>query len=351
METTEKREKTLKVALFDAKPYDRKFFEQANQDYGYQLKFFEYKLNEETATIARGFDVVCAFVNDDLSQATIEVLANQGITLIAMRCAGYNNVDFKAAYQRIHVVRVPAYSPYAVAEHTAALMLTLNRKTHRAYQRTRESNFNINGLIGFDLHGKKLGIIGTGKIGQAFASIGRGFGMKLLAYDKYPNEQLGLDYMGLEQLFAEADVISLHCPLTKETHHIINQQTIKQMKTGVMLLNTSRGGLIDSEALIEGLKSRKIGSAGLDVYEEESEYFFEDFSDEIIKDDTLARLLSFNNVLITSHQGFLTDEAIANIASQTLENIRQFFTVGVPIINEVRYFCDEESGNCRIEVK
>lgn len=342
-----KTNENLRIALFDAKAYDIEFFKEQNKKYNYYIKFFEYKLNEETAPLAKGFDVVCAFVNDDLGTKTIEALVANGITLIAMRAAGYNNVDFRTARGKIHIVRVPAYSPYAIAEHALAMILTLNRQTHRAYNRTRENNFSINGLMGFDLRGKTLGVIGTGKIGQIFIGIMEGLGMKVLAYDKYPNSSLKVEYTSLERLFREADIISLHCPLTDETYHIIDQESITKMKDGVMIINTSRGGLIHSEDLLEALKTRKVASAGLDVYEEESEYFFEDCSNVVMTDDVLARLLSMSNVLITSHQAFFTKEALNNIAEQTLENIRRFFTIGEDIINEVLYECDDQ-GNCKV---
>lgn len=337
----------MKIAFFDSKPYDLMFFDKINMEYKYKIKYFENKLNEDTVALAKGYDVVCVFVNDTISKEVINRLYELGVRLIALRCAGYNNVDFKACYGKIHVVRVPAYSPYAVAEHAAALMVTLNRKTHKAYNRTRESNFNISGLLGFDLHGKTLGIIGTGKIGRIFARIGNGYGMKVLAYDKYPTEDPNIEYVELDRLYEAADVISLHCPLLKDTHHLINKESIKKMKPGVMLINTSRGGLIDSESLIEAIKERKVGSAGLDVYEEEEDYFFEDFSDEIIEDDVLARLLSFNNVLVTSHQAFFTKEALTNIATTTLENITAF-KGNEKLENEICYRCDKNGKNCRV---
>lgn len=338
----------MKIAFFDTKAYDERFFDEIKGDYDFKIKYFENKLNEDTATLAKGYDAVCAFVNDTLNKEVIDILYEGGVKLVAMRCAGYNNVDFKACHGRIRVVRVPAYSPYAVAEHAAALMVTLNRKTHKAHNRTRESNFNINGLLGFDLHQKTLGIIGTGKIGQIFANIGKGYGMKVLAYDKYPNEELGLEYCDLDTLYEESDVISLHCPLLKDTHHMINEDSINKMKEGVMVINTSRGGLINTEDLIEAIKDRKIGSAGLDVYEEEEAYFFEDFSDEIIEDDVLARLLSFNNVLVTSHQAFFTKEALSNISRTTLDNVKAFADDAC-LENEICYVCDKNGKNCRVE--
>lgn len=335
----------MKIAFFDTKPYDRKFFNELNEMFGYKIKYFEYKLSEETAIMAEGYEIICAFVNDNLNEKVINILHDKGVKLIAMRCAGYNNVDFKVAYGKIHVVRVPAYSPYAVAEHAFALIMTLNRKIHRAFNRTRDNNFSINTLLGFDLHGKTMGVIGTGKIGQIFINICNGFGMKVIAYDKFPNEKLNLEYTTLERIYKSSDIISLHCPLSKETYHMINKESIDMMKEGAMLINTSRGGLIDSDALIEGLKTKKIGSAGLDVYEEESEYFFEDFSDEVLDDDVLARLLSFTNVIVTSHQAFFTKEALYNIAETTLKNIREF-KENKKLENEICYSCLNKS-NCQ----
>lgn len=334
----------MKIAFFDAKPYDIESFNAVNKDYGYKIKYYEARLTEDTAVMAKGCDVVCAFVNDNISGEVVQILSDLGVKLIALRCAGYNNVDFEAAFGKIHVVRVPAYSPYAVAEHALALMMTINRKTHRAYNRTKENDFRINGLTGFDLHGKTVGVIGTGKIGQIFIDICKGLGMNVLAYDLYPAKLEGVTYTDLDTLYSQSDVISLHCPLTKETYHMINSEAIDKMKDGVMIINTSRGDLIDTAALIEGLKSRKIGSAGLDVYEEESDYFFEDFSTKVIDDDNLARLLSFTNVLITSHQAFLTEEALRNIANTTLDNIKAF-EQDKPLANEICYHCPQ-MGAC-----
>lgn len=331
----------MKIAFFDTKAYDETYMKAANQTYNYKLKFFENKLTSDTVALAKGYDVVCAFVNDEITKYVVDELYDLGVKLLAMRCAGYNNVDLTACQGKLRVVRVPAYSPYAVAEHAIALMMTLSRKTHRAYNRTRESNFNINGLVGFDFHGKTLGIIGTGKIGQVLASIGNGFGMKILAFDKYPVKDLNVTYVDLDTLYKESDIISLHCPLTAETYHIINDTSLEMMKPGVMIINTSRGALIHAEGLIEAIKSKKVGSAGLDVYEEEGEYFFEDFSDSIIHDDTLARLLSFNNVLVTSHQAFLTQEALANIAQTTFENIKAFQD-NQDLANEVCSMCGKQ---------
>lgn len=331
----------MKIAFFDTKPYDETYMNEANSQYQYTLKFFENKLNQDTVALTKGYEVVCAFVNDEIDSTVVEALHENGVKLLAMRCAGYNNVDLVACHGKIRVVRVPAYSPYAVAEHAFALMMTLSRKTHRAYNRTRESNFNISGLVGFDFYGKTLGVIGTGKIGQVLADIGKGFGMKILAYDKYPNPNAGLDYVDLELLYRQSDIISLHCPLTPETKHMIYKESLEKMKTGVMIINTSRGGLIHSEDLIEGIKSQKIGSAGLDVYEEEGDYFFEDFSDSVLRDDILARLLSFNNVLVTSHQAFLTKEALSNIAKTTFENVKAF-EAGIELLNEVCTICGKQ---------
>ena len=340
-----------KIAFFDTKPYDQKSFDAVNQSHGFHITYFPLHLNEGTATLAKGFDEVCAFVNDTMSKAVIRTLKEGGVQLIALRCAGYNNVDLKEAYGNLHVVRVPAYSPYAVAEHAVALMMGLNRKTHRAYDRVRDGNFSINGLLGFDMHGKWAGVIGVGKIGKCLVSILKGFGMDVIVYDQFVDEafakESGVRYVSLESLYAQSDIISLHCPLTRETQHMINDQSIATMKPGVMIINTGRGKLIDTKALINGLKTGQIGSAGLDVYEEESEYFFEDFSSSVIGDDVLARLLTFPNVLITSHQGFFTKEALGNIAATTLENIVEFFKGGY-LKNEVCYRCEKE---CRKQKK
>jgi D-lactate dehydrogenase len=330
------------IAFFDAKSYDRRSFDLANQDFGFEINYFETKLTAATVELAHGFDAVCAFVNDTLDQQVVEMLAAHGTGIIALRCAGYNNVDFKAAYGKIHAVRVPAYSPHAVAEHATALILTLNRKTHKAYNRVREGNFAIHGLVGFDMYGKTAGVVGTGAIGRSLIAILQGFGMKVLAYDPFPNAEFarenGITYVDLPELYRQSDIISLHCPLTPETKYMINETTIESLKDGVMLINTGRGGLIDTKALIHGLKTGKIGSAGLDVYEEESDYFFEDRSEKVITDDVLARLLTFPNVLITSHQAFLTDDALKNIADTTLNNLKEYFE-GNKLINEICYQC------------
>lgn len=334
--------KDIKIAFFDAKPYDNRSFDAENSGFGFTIAYFPHHLTDQTVSLAKGFHAVCAFVNDTINGAVIESLVRDGIKLVALRAAGYNNVDLKSAFGKLHIVRVPAYSPYAVAEHAAALMLCLNRKVPKAYYRTRDSNFTLNGLLGFDMHGKTAGVIGTGQIGKCLIRILKGFGMKVLAYDTFQDKafqtEMSFDYCDLDTLFRNSDILSLHCPLTRETHHMINESSIAKMKPGVMIINTGRGMLIDSRALIEGLKSGQIGYAGLDVYEEESEYFFEDFSNSGIPDDTLARLLSFPNVLVTSHQAFFTQEALHNIAQTTLENIREFFT-SRKIPNEICYQC------------
>lgn len=315
----------MRIAFFDAKPYDKPSFDRYGQENGIQFKYFEAKLNEDTVDLARGFDGVCAFVNDTVNAAVIDRLMELGITTVAMRCAGFNNVDMRHAYGRVHVVRVPAYSPYAVAEHTMALLLTSIRRIHKAYIRSRDFNFSLSNLTGFDLHGKTVGVIGTGRIGRVFIDICRGFGMRVLAYDKFPYE--GLDngdtvrYVELPELFEKSDILSLHCPLTEDTYHLINADSLKLCKRGVVILNTSRGALVDAEALLEGIKSRHVGAACLDVYEEEGDLFFEDKSGHILEDDTLARLISMPNVIVTSHQAFLTEEALENIAETTVQNL------------------------------
>ena len=330
---------SVKVAFFDTKSYDESSFDKVNQKFGFDIKYFKGHLNIDNVALTKGIDVACIFVNAVADAPVIDELVANGVKVIALRCAGYNNVDLNAARNRIKVVRVPAYSPYAVAEHTLALMLTLNRKTHRAYNRTREGNFALSGLMGFDMHGKTAGIIGTGKIAKILIKTLRSMGMEVLAYDLYPDMDFaareGIKYVSLDELYAGSDIISLHCPLTKETEYIINDEAISKMKNGVMMINTGRGKLIDTQALIKGLKSKKIGSAGLDVYEEESEYFFEDRSNRVMDDDVLARLLSFNNVVVTSHQAFFTQEALENIAETTLKNIQDFIE-GRELVNEVK---------------
>ncbi|HEX5492222.1 MAG TPA: 2-hydroxyacid dehydrogenase [Candidatus Udaeobacter sp.] len=317
----------MNVAIFSAKKYDREFLSAANGSC-HELRFFEPHLNEETVGLAAGFDVACVFVNDQVNAAVIANLHSLGVRLIALRCAGYNNVDLGAAKQQgITVVRVPAYSPYAVAEHTITLMLALNRKVHRAYNRVREGNFALDGLIGFDVHRKTVGVIGTGQIGTVVAQILIGFGCSILAFDPVPNptcHSLGVQYVELNELLAQSDIISLHCPLTPENEHIINDAAIANMKNGVMLINTSRGALLDTVAIVDALKSGKIGYLGLDVYEEEEEIFFEDRSGLILSDDVFARLLTFPNVIITGHQAFFTKEALLKIAATTIDNITRF---------------------------
>lgn len=331
----------MKIAFFGTKPYDKESFETANARYKFDIHYHKSHLNTENAILTHGTETVCIFVNDDANADAIEIMAKNGVKLLTLRCAGFNNVDLKAARQYgITVVRVPAYSPYAVAEYATALMLTLNRKIHRAYWRTRDGNFSLHGLLGFDMYGKTAGIIGTGKIARKLINILKGFGMKILAYDPYPDlkyaNQEHITYVSLDDLYRNSDIISLHCPLTDTSYHMIDDDAIDKMKDNVMLINTGRGQLIDTHALINGLKNKKIGAAGLDVYEEEAEYFYEDISDKIIDDDILARLLSFNNVIVTSHQGFFTAEALHNIAETTLQNI-QNFSEGKLLENEVKY--------------
>ena len=338
----------IKVAFFDAKPYDRPSFERYGGPRGVFFRYLETKLNEDTADLAKGCEAVCVFVNDTVNAAVIEKLYGYGVRLIALRSAGYNNVDLKAAFGRIHVVHVPAYSPYAVAEHAAALMLTSVRRIHKAYNRTREFNFSLNGLTGFDFHGKTAGVVGTGKIGRIFIDICRGFGMRVIAYDPYPAESAGIDYVSLDELLERSDIVSLHCPLTESTRHLIGAAAIARMKKGVVLINTSRGGLVDAEALLEGIKARKIGAACLDVYEEEADVFFEDRSGHILNDDLLARLISMPNVIVTSHKAFLTEEALNNIAETTVGNILSCFEKDGMCDNELCYRC-EKIGECRKE--
>ena len=318
----------MKIAFFDSKKYDAASFDKY-KSHSIEFKFFETRLNEDTVSLCRGYDVVCVFVNDDVNKRVIDALCDMGVKLIALRCAGFNNVDVKHAEGKITVVRVPAYSPYAVAEHAMAMLLTHVRSTHKAYIRTRSNNFSLNGLCGFDLHGKTVGVVGTGKIGRIFINICRGFGMRVLAYDKFRKNDDDTEYTTLENLLKNSDIISLHCPLTEETYHMINETTLRTMKKGVVIINTSRGALINTQDLIEGIKSKKIGGACLDVYEEEADVFYEDYSSDIIDDDALAILLSMPNVLVTSHQAFLTVEALANIAETTITNIKDFFDKGI----------------------
>ncbi len=334
----------MKIAFFVAKQYDEDFFNEANKNFKFTVKYFSERLSIDTVIMASGFDAVCAFVNDDINKEVILKLEEQNIGLIAMRCSGYNNIDMKAALNKIRITRVPAYSPYAVAEHALALIMSLNRKTHKAYNRTRESNFSIKGLLGFDLNGKKAGVIGTGKIGRIFIRIVKGLGMDVVAYDPYPNKSyadgLGFTYVELDELYKSSDIISLHCPLTNDTFHLIDKDAVSLMKKNVMLINTSRGGLIDTKALVDSLKEGKVGYVGLDVYEEEENFFFEDHSDSIVTDDILARLQTFNNVLITSHQAFFTKEALGNISFTTLSNIKEY-QAGSTLSNEICYHCDQ----------
>ena len=325
----------MKIAFFDTKPYDLTYFEPMGKAAGIDFLFYETKLNERTVSLARGCDGVCAFVNDTVSATVIDALSAMGIRILALRCAGFNNVDMRHAKDKLTVVRVPAYSPYAVAEHAMALLLTSIRRIHKAYIRTRDYNFSLNNMVGFDLHGKTVGVVGTGKIGRVFADICRGFGMKILAYDKYPDPTLDVTYVSLEQLLRESDIISLHCPLTEESHYLIGFDTLPLLKKGVVIINTSRGGLINAEALLEGIKSRQIGAACLDVYEEEGELFYEDNSGHILEDDILARLISMPNVIVTSHQAFLTSDALYNIAETTVGNLVAFHETGV-CENEVK---------------
>ena len=341
----------FKIAFFDTKPYDREWFEKMPHP-DIEFVYYEHKLDKNTAEFAKNCDGVCAFVNDTIDKDVINTLYNHGIHVIAMRCAGYNNIDFKEAYEKISIVRVPGYSPYAVAEHAMGLLLCLNRKIHKAYFRTRDFNFSLNGLTGFDLHGKTVGVIGTGKIGQVFIDICRGFKMDVIAYDPYPLKDSDINYVSKEELFKNSDIISLHCPLTDDTKHIINKKSLQMMKDGVYILNTSRGRLIESESLYEAIKNGKVGAAGLDVYEEESDLFFEDCSDRIIRDDVLKLFLSLPNVLITSHQAFLTAEALSNIAKCTINNITAYFN-GDALENEICYGCipGEKHGICHKKEK
>ena len=315
----------MKIAFFDAKPYDKPSFDRYASEKGIEIKYFETKLTPDTASLAASCDAVCVFVNDNVNAEVIDRLCELGVKAVALRCAGFNNVDVKYASGRLRVVRVPAYSPYAVAEHAMAMLLTSIRRIHKAYIRTRDFNFSLVGMTGFDLHGKTVGVIGTGRIGRVFIDICRGFGMKVLAYDKHPSKELselpGVSYVGLDELFDGSDIISLHCPLNDETYHVIDSAAIEKCKKGVVIVNTSRGALVDAEALLSGIKSRKVGAACLDVYEEESDLFFEDNSGHILEDDTLARLISMPNVIVSSHQAFLTEEALSNIALTTVENI------------------------------
>lgn len=329
----------IKVAFFDTKEYDRKLFDEYNKNYGYEITYLESKLNSETAPLAEGFDAVCIFVNDVVDEKTIQILKKCGVKLIALRCAGFNNVDIKHMDKSIKVVRVPAYSPYAVAEHATALLLDLDRKIYKAYQRTKKYNFTLNGLLGFDIHGKTVGVVGTGKIGKCFINIMKGFGANVIAYDIYKDEAFAKEkdfkYVSLDELYEKSDIISLHCPLTEDNMKMINKNSIGKMKQGVVIINTSRGKLIDTSDLISELEKGKIGGLGLDVYEDEEEFFLNDMSNSYIRDKDLSTLLSMPNVVITSHQAFFTKEALNKIASDTCENIKDIF----------------EKGECENEVK
>lgn len=340
----------IKVAFYDAKAYDMPSFNHYGSLHGLQFRWLETKLNEDTVELARGCDAVCVFVNDTVNAAVIERLHALGVRLVALRSAGYNNVDVRAAFGKVHVVHVPAYSPYAVAEHAIALLLTSVRRIHKAYNRTRDFNFSLNGLTGFDFHGKTVGVVGTGKIGRIFIDICRGFGMHVIAYDLFPAEGSGIAYVSLDELLRRSDIISLHCPLTDETRHMIDAAAIEKMKKGVVLVNTSRGALVDAEALLEGIKARKVGAACLDVYEEEGDVFFEDRSGHILNDDLLSRLISMPNVIVTSHQAFLTEEALNNIAETTVGNILSCFEKDGLCDNELCYRCGKIE-QCRKERK
>jgi len=332
----------IKVAMFDTKTYDRESFTQAAVGRGYEFKYIEARLTSQTASLAVGCQAVCAFVNDEIDAAAIDTLAGMGVQLLAMRCAGYSNVDFKAAYKRINVVRVPAYSPYAVAEHAMALLLAVDRRLMRAYNRTREFNFALDGLTGTVLHGKTAGVVGVGRIGRAFMDICHGMGMEVLAYDPHPRADDGIRYVPLDTLLAESDVISLHCPLTPQTAHLIDARALALMKPTAYLINTSRGALIDTPALLEALNQGRLAGVGLDVYEEEKNFFFNDLSERGISDAVLAQLIAKPNVIVTAHQAFLTREALANIAATTLDNMDAFFA-DRPLNNEVCYQCHSRS--------
>lgn len=327
----------MKLAFFDAKTYDIPGFDRYAEPAGIEIKYYEPNLNRDTVSLANGFDAVCVFVNDTVDAIVVEKLYEMGVKAIVLRCAGFNNVDIKACEGKLRVFRVPAYSPHAVAEHAMAMLLTINRRTHKAYIRTRDFNFSLQGLAGFDLYGKTVGIIGTGKIGRVFADICKGFGMTILAYDKFPAANAGLNYVELPELFEKSDIISLHCPLTEETRHIISADSIALMKKGVTIINTSRGALINTEDLITGIKDRKVGAACLDVYEEEGDLFYEDYSGHIVEDDKLVRLIAMPNVIVTSHQAFLTNEALDNIAATTVSNLTRFFSGDPDTSTEVCY--------------
>lgn len=328
----------IKVAFYDTKEYDLPSFEKYGKERGISFKFFESKLDLETAQLAQGYEGVCVFVNDDVNKDVINKLYDLGVKFIVLRCAGFNNVDVKAAFGKIHIYRVPAYSPHAIAEHAISMLLTMNRRIHKAYIRTRDYNFSLKGLTGVDLYGKTMGVVGTGKIGQIFVNICKGFGMNVIAYDKYPNSNLDINYVDLDTLYKNSDFISLHCPLTEENFHMINLENMEKMKKGVGIINTSRGGLINAIDLLNEIKARKVGFACLDVYEEESDIFFKDKSGHILDDDVFRNLLSMPNVLVTSHQAFLTEEALNNIADTTTNNILSYYE-NKANDNELCYHC------------
>jgi len=329
----------MKIAVFSAKRYDREFLNAANVSAGHQLRYFDVLLDQDSVSLATGYDAVCIFVNDIADDDVLKALSEGGTRLVALRCTGFNNVDLNAAAgYGLKVVRVVSYSPYSVAEHAVALLLAINRKIHRAYNRTRDSNFSLDGLMGFDLHGKTVAVLGTGNIGCIFTKIMLGFGCEVIGYDKYPSEVftgLGGRYAEPDEIGAKADIISLHCPLTPETHHIVNADTLSRAKRGALLINTSRGGLVDTEAVIEALKSGQLGGLALDVYEQEADLFFRDLSSTIIDDDVFQRLLSFPNVIVTGHQAFFTEEAIRTICETTINSVTQFAN-GLPLTNEIK---------------
>ena len=333
----------MKIAFFDSKNYDIESFDPYFKTNNIEVKYFEPKLNADTVGLATGFDAVCVFVNDIIDKDVIDQLYESGVKAIFLRSAGFNNVNLKYSWGKLHIYHVPAYSPYAVAEHAIAMYLTINRRIHKAYNRVRDYNFSLIGLTGTDMYGKTVGVIGTGKIGKIFINICKGFGMKVIAYDAYPSPDVDFEYVSLEELFKQSDIISLHCPLTKDTQNLINKESIKLMKKGVSIVNTSRGGLINSEDLLQGIKDRQIGAVCLDVYDEEGDIFFEDKSGHIMNDNILLQLIAMPNVIITSHQAFLTKEALNNIADTTTKNILNFFSDNRTNVNEVCYHCGEQA--------
>ena len=340
----------FKIAVFDCKKYDIESLGQLKSDL-FEFKFYEVRLTRDSVGLAYGCDGICVFVNDDVNKSVIDKLVEYGVKAIFLRCAGFNNVDVEYCFGRIHVFRVPAYSPYAVAEHAMALLLTSNRRIHKAYNRTRDFNFSLEDLTGMDLYNKTVGVIGTGKIGRIFIDICRGFRMNVIAYDPYPLKDSDIEYVSLDTLFEKSDIISLHCPLTEQTRDIINKETINRMKKGVFIINTSRGGLVDSKALLEGIKERKVGAACLDVYDEEADIFYNDKSSHILDDDILRNLISMPNVIVTSHQAFLTHEALSNIADTTKENIEKFINDEMNPTNEVCYRCGHQATCSKVRNK